>query len=153
MPKDSVQNCKYDSIIRPTAILDNSSWTTREIDTKGWDYAEIIFFLGATDIDITALAVTESDVTASGHANITGCVSGTSTDIAGTTTVLPAATDDNTFTVFQIDLRGRKRFLDLTATIGNGTVGGYAACFIRLSRGEIQPNTSAEAGCDFLMRV
>ena len=70
-------NCRYDICISPVAIVDNTSWTTNELDTAangGWDYLEVIFFLGANDIAMTALAVTQSDTAGSGHANITGAV-------------------------------------------------------------------------------
>lgn len=147
------QNAKWVAITPPVAIVDNASWTTTEVDTLGWDYAEIVVLLGATDIAMAALAVTESDTSGSGHANVTGLVWGTSSNIAGSTSALPSATDDNTFQVAQIDLRGRKRYLDLTMTAGNGTAGTYAVALCRLSRGAIAPNTAAEAGADEILRV
>lgn len=147
------QRSKAVAVIQPVAILDNSSWTTVEIDRKGWDYCVIIFQLGATDIALTALAVTESDTTGSGHANVTGLVFGTSTNTDGDTSSLPSATDDDNLFAFEIDLRGRKRFLDLTATIGDGTVGGFASCVAYLTRGKEEPSSSAEAGFSQTLRV
>lgn len=147
------QNAKWVSITPPAAIVDNASLTTAEIDTKGWDYAEVIVYLGATDIAMTALAVTESDTSGSGHANVTGLVYGTSTDVDGNTSSLPSATDDNGFFGFQIDLRGRKRYIDVTATVGNGTTGAYVTVFVRLSRAEVAPNSISEAGFTGLLRV
>lgn len=147
------QNVKWVSVTPPAAIVDNASYTTGEIDTAGWDYCTVICYLGATDIAMTALAVTESDTSGSGHANVTGLVYGTSTNIAGSTSSLPSATDDNKFFVFQIDLRNRKRYLDVTATAGNGTAGTYATIFACLSRGKILPDTAAEAGAADILRV
>ena len=144
---------EYVSITPPAAIVDNASLTTAEIDTNGWDHMELVVFMGATDIAMTALAVTESDTTGSGHANITGLVWGTSTNIDGSTSALPSATDDNTFQIAQIDLRGRKRFIDLTATVGDGTVGGFYTAFARLTRAEISPSSASEAGANEILRA
>src|SRR5688572_16313347 len=115
-------------VTNPAAIVDNASFTTGEIDTLGWDYATILVHLGATDIAMTVLKVQESDVSGSGMADVTGLVcSGTTGDGR-----LPTATDDNKVFAFFIDLRGRKRYLDLVATIGDGTVGGFisAVCIL-----------------------
>jgi hypothetical protein len=147
------QNCKYVSITPPAAIIDDASATTAEIDVSGWDHAEIIVQLGATDIAMTALAVTESDTTGSGHANVTGLVYGTSTDIDGNTSVLPTALQDDGIFVFQIDLRGRKKFINVTATIGDGTLGAYITISARLSRGQIGVDSVADAGCTGLLRA
>lgn len=145
-----LQNIKYVSITPPGAILDNASATTAEIDTLGFDYLNIVCQVGATDIAMTALKVTESDTSGSDHADVTGLVFGTSTDIDGNTSALPSATDDNKFFVFQIDLRGRKRYIDLTATMGDGTAGGYFAAFGLLSRGDDSPTTEATMNAQVL---
>lgn len=148
-----LQNTKFVSMTPPAAIVDNTSYTTAEVDTKGWDYAQIYCYLGATDIAMAALAVTESDTTGSGHANVTGLVVGTSTNIDGSTSALPTSTDDNKCMIFDIDLRGRKRFLDLTATAGDGSTGTYMTAWCILSRGKEAPVSSSERGADEVLRV
>ena len=145
-----LQNVKYVAITPPGAILDDASATTAEIDTLGFDYLTIVCQVGATDIAMTALKVTESDTSGSNHADVTGLVFGTSTDIDGNTSALPSATDDNKFFVFQIDLRGRKRYIDLTATMGNGTAGGYFVAFGILSRADDAPTTEATINAQVL---
>lgn len=147
------QHQKIMGVTFPVAILDDSSWTTVEVDTKGWDYAQYYVMLGATDIALTAMAVTESDASGSGHANVTGLVSATSTNIAGSTSALPTAAQDNKIWCFDIDLKTRKRYLDLTLTIDDGTVGGFAVAWCVLSRGETAPVTAAERGCQEICRV
>ena len=147
------QNVVWKSITPPAAIVDNASYTTTEIDTIGYDYATIVCYLGATDIAMTALAVTDSDTSASGHANVTGLVYGTSTDIDGNTSALPSATDDNKFFVFQIDLRGKKRYLDVTATAGDGTSGTFATIFCALSRANEAPESVSDAGAGGVLRA
>lgn len=147
-----MQNIKLLSITPPAAIIDNASATTASVDTKGWDYLTVICYLGATDIAMTALKLQTSD-TDSSYADLTGAIFGTSTNIDGSTSTLPAATDDNKFFVFQVDLRGKKRYFDLVATIGNGTTGTYFTALAILSKGEIAPINAAGMGADEVLRV
>lgn len=147
------QNMKFVSITPPAAIVDNASYTTAELDTLGWDYCTIVAYLGATDIAMVALKVTESDTSGSGHADVTGLIYGTSADIAGATSALPSATDDNKFFVFEIDLRGRKRYLDLVATAGDGTAGTYLTAFAILSRGEQAKQDVTSRGVANILRI
>jgi hypothetical protein len=147
------QDVKYVSITPPAVISDNATLTTAEIDTLGWDHMTIVLYEGATDIAMTALAVTESDTAGSGHANITGLVWGTSTNIDGTTSALPSATDDNLFQIAQIDLRGRKRYIDVTATTGDGAAGSYVTILGILTKAEVSPISMSEMGANEVLRV
>ena len=141
------------SITPPAAISDNATLTTTEIDTLGWSYMTIIVYLGATDIAMAALAVTQSDTAGSGHANITGLVWGTSTNIDGTTSALPSATDDNLFQIAQIDLKGKKRYIDVTATTGDGAAGAFVTILGILSRPQVSPISASEAGANEILRA
>lgn len=139
---------KFVSITPPAAIIDNASATTAEIDTNGFEHMTVVVYLGATDIAMTALAVTHSDTAGSGHANITGLVWGTSTNLDGSTSALPSATDDNLFQIAHIDLRGKKRYIDVTATIGDGAAGTFITILGILSRAAESPTTIAEVGAN-----
>lgn len=146
------QHTKLVSITPPAAKVDNGSYTTASIDTNGWDYCKVTVYLGDTDIAMTALKMQESDTDGS-YADITGLVFGTSANIAGSTSTLPSATDDNKFFVFDIDLRGRKRYLDLVATAGDGATGTYLTAWAELSRGKNGPVTAAERGASQILRL
>jgi hypothetical protein len=148
-----LHDAKFLPVIAPAAIVDNASFTTIEIDTLGYNYATIIFNLGATDIAMTALKVQESDTTGSGFADITGADMSSATDIDGSATALPSATDDATVTVIQMDLRGRMRFLDLVATAGNGSTGTFASAVCVLSQADVAPESVSAAGCETLVRL
>lgn len=148
----SAQQAKWISVTPPAAIIDNASATTASIDTLGWDYLEVIVYFGAMDIAATALKLQSSNTDGS-YADVTGLVYGTSTNIAGSTSSLPSATDDNKFFLFQVDLRGQKRFFDLVATLGDGAAGTYIAAFARLSRGSDGPVTAAELGAADCLRI
>lgn len=144
---------KVQPVIRPAAIVDDASFTTVEIDTKGFDYVRVIVQIGATDVDMVALKMQESDTTGTGFTDVTGLVYGTSENIAGSTSALPTATDDDKVYEFHINMLGRKRFLDLVATAGNGTTGTYASAIALLGRGEDTPTTTAEYGAAEVLRV
>lgn len=146
---------KFLNITPPAAInsSDNTAFTTAEIDTKGWDYLQVAAILGATDAALGSLAVTESDTAGSGHANVTGLVWGTSSNIAGSTSTLPSSTNDNGIFLFEIDLRGRKRYFDVTATTSDVTTGTFLTVFAILSRSKDAPTTAAERGCVEILRV
>lgn len=150
---NQLQNIKLVSVTPPAAIVDNASYTTAEIDTLDYDYLTVVAYLGATDIAMAALSLTESDTSGSGHAAISGADFSSGTDIDGSSAALPAADDDNGFFVFQVDLRGRKRYIDVTATAGNGAAGTFCAIHGILSRGKEAPNSVSEAGCAGLIRV
>lgn len=153
-PTDS----KYVMLTQPGAIVDNASLTTVALDTKGWGYVEILVIIGALDIAMTALKVQESDSTSdantlSSGADVSGAVFGTSANDTGSTSALPIATDDNKLFKFEIDLKGRKRYLDVTATCGDGAAGTYICILAKLSKGEQVPTTAAQKGCSQILRV
>lgn len=140
-------NRKIVKITPPAVIVDNAAYTTTEIDTYGCTYAIINVHFGATDIAMVALKVQESDTSGSGFTDVTGLVSGTSNNDAGSTSTLPASTADNTFYGFFIDLRGRKRYLDLVATAGDGAAGTYMTAWAELYGPQYDlPVTAAERG-------
>jgi len=149
------QYTKMSIVTAPAAKIDNTSASTTEIDTKGYDYAQFLVVVGDMTADLTALAITESDSSGTGHSNVTGAVFGTSTNSAGSTSSLPAATDDNKIFIVDLALTGRKRYLDVTCTVGTGSSadGDYITILCRLSRAEETPNTASERGVTQLLRV
>ena len=136
-----IQNTKIVSLISPVAIKDNAAWVTAEIDTLGYDYITLVFNIGATDIAIADLQVTESSTAGSGHADITGA------------TFAPSATNDNTTWAIELDLRKRMRYIDVDATSGNGTAGTYMSGVAILSRAGEGVETAAERGLAGLVQL
>lgn len=139
---NNLQNVKVVNVTPPAAIVDNASFATTTIDTLGFNKVAIYFQLGATDIAMTALKVQESDDSGmSGAADITGAVYGASGYAA-----LPTATDDNKIFAFFIDLKGRKRYLDVVATAGDGSTGTFGACIAELYNGNATADDATERG-------
>jgi HK97 family phage major capsid protein len=120
-------NKKVVLLTPPAAIVDNAAFTTAALDTYGFDEVEIYVAFGAMDIAVAVLKVQESDDSGmSGAADITGAILGTSANDTGSTSTLPSATSDNTIIKFEIDMRGRKRYLDVSLTGGDGSAGTFA---------------------------
>lgn len=128
---------KVVAITNPGAIVDNAAFTTNEIDTIGFRHLTIYVMLGALDIALAAFKATQSDTAGSGHSDISGA------DFAA---ALPAATADNNIYAIHIDLLGKKRYIDLTLTGGDGSTGTYLCAWGVLSRGEEAPNSASERG-------
>jgi hypothetical protein len=149
----NAQAVKVVRVIDPAAIKDNASWTAVEIDRLGFDYCQIYCYVGATDIAHVALKVQESGTSGSGFTDVTGLVFGTSTNTDGAASTLPSATDDNKFFCFDIDLRGRKRYLSVVATAGDGTAGTYMTAWAVLSRAGETPMSATQRGCAQILRV
>ena len=149
----NAQRAKYAVAIAPAAILDNTSAAAAAIDAKDARYAEIVLQLGATDIAVTALKVQECDTSGGSYTDITGASFDGGLDIDGAALALPSATDDGQTCVFQINLDGRKRYLKVVATFGDGTAGGFIAGVARLSANRSDPETSTAAASGGVCRV
>ena len=70
----------------------------------------------------------------------------TGADFSVAPLTLPSADDDNKLYAIHIDLRGRKRYMDLSLTGGNGSNGTYAVAWVDLYDGEEYPNSATERG-------
>lgn len=136
-----IQNLKnkYVPVTSPGAIVDNAGFTTNTIDTKGFAFITIIVVLGALDVALAAFKLRESNADdMSGAADIAGA------DFSVAPATLPAATDDNKLYALHVNLKGRKRYLDLTLTGGDGAAGTFATAVAILSEASEVPS-SAEA--------
>lgn len=143
--------------IRPGASVSGGAFTSQVIDTLGFDYLKITAIFGAIGADVSALKVQESDTktnatTLTSGADVTGTVVGTDNNDGGTTSTLPTtASDANKVVVFEIDLRGRKRYQQIQCTAGAGAT--YLTALAELSRGSQVPFTASDKGALEVMRV
>jgi hypothetical protein len=137
---------KLVNITPPAAIVDNASYTTAVLDTVGYDYAVINVFFGATDIAVVNMRLQQSDESGANFADLSGSVYGTDNNDTGSASTLPSSTADNTFCSWFVDMRGKKRYLDVILTAGDGAAGTYATVWAELWRAEDAPRTAAQAG-------
>jgi len=123
----------------PAAIVDNAAVTTASVDCIGAGWVTFEVFLGATDIAVAAMKLRESDDDSS-YSDVPGA------DFSVSPATLPSATDDNHVFAIQVNMLGRKRYLDLTLTGGDGTAGAFFMVVARLSRLQKTPSTATDRG-------
>lgn len=143
-----LETSKVLNVTPPAAIVDNAAFTTAAVDTKGYRRCTFLVVLGALDIALAAFKLRESDD--DGSADAYADVDGADFSVDG---VLPAATKDNKIYAIRVDLRGRERYLDLTLTGGDGTLGTYATVIAILENPEIIPTTAAGRGLEAELAV
>lgn len=150
---NNMENQKFVSLTPSAAIVDDATLTVAELDTLNFDWCMYVLWLGATDIAVTSGLLTHGDTSGSGHITMPGTTLGTATDIDGDESAVPSATDDNGFFIWSIDLRNKKRYIDATIVIGDGTAGTFATVFALLGRGDKVPVTQAAMGAVQVIRV
>ena len=136
-----LEKVKTVAVTNPGAIVDNAALTTAIIDTLGFRAVRIVVLLGALDIALAALKLRESAAS-----DMTGAVDVEGADFSVSPATLPAATDDNKLVAIHVILNGRKRYLDLTLTGGDGTAGTYAAAWADLYRASEVPSDATGRG-------
>lgn len=137
----SAPDVKYVAITPPAAIVDDAAFTTAAVDTFGFSHLTLVAQFGAIDIAPASASIRQSDASNMGSpSNI--AVGGTDFDLA------TAADSDNEFHVFDIDLRGKKRYIDFEITGGNGSTGTYLSVLAILSNPTISPNAASERGVE-----
>jgi hypothetical protein len=122
----------------PTAV--GSSAVTLVVDTRGYDHASmaVVRASNASTVFASVLKIEESDDNSS-YSNVSGMVGGTDFTIPAV-----SSTAVESVVKLDVDTKGRKRYLKVTAT---PAVSVNVAITGRLSRGEEAPVTASEAGC------
>jgi hypothetical protein len=129
--------------ITPQSVTNAGTAAGKIIDTKGWDYCLLTIHMATTNDTSnvpTVITIKEGDTT-SAMATFTGCVQNTDYTVA--TTAYTSTAGDNAYS-FAVDLRARKRYLQISAVspvTTQITSGGYV-----LGKGELSPLTAAQAG-------
>jgi hypothetical protein len=125
---------------RSVASVAANATHTHEIDTLGYESVsiDVVYspFTAATSNAAPVLRLTQHDVTGTGQTNISGMVGGTDFTVAA------GATTGNAGYVarFNVDMRGKRRYLTLYTTPGNA-VGVTSVA--RLGRAEEAPVNAA----------
>lgn len=135
------------SVVKAAASVAASATHSHEIDTLGFKYAsiDVVFspFTAATSSYASVLKVQESDSSGTGQADVSGL---SITAGAGSTT----GANVGAVARFNVDLRGRKRYLTVVTSPGN-TVAVVTAA--RLSKGEQHAVTATESGVNNVANV
>jgi len=102
---------------------------TAEFDTLGFAYASISFFEGTSPTTnglstvLTNHALQHSDTAGSGHTAISGFTAGTDW-----TPTSAATLTNNAKVIYNVDLRGKKRYLKVTAQGGSVFTSAVLVC-------------------------
>ena len=128
------------SVTKAAASVAASATHSHEIDTLGFKYAsiDVVFspFTAATASYASVLKVQESDASGSNQADVSGL---SVTAGAGSTT----GANVGAVARFNIDLRGRKRYLTVVTSPGNTVA---VVTNARLSKAESFPTDATTAG-------
>jgi hypothetical protein len=151
-------NAKWQQLIAPAALGSSGATVNSNlIDTAGFDYLEVVLNQGAATASSTlaALQLQEGDSSSTVSAAVTGTIVGTSTALfnaAGGGSNLPSTATNNTLQLFNVDLKGRKRYQQLSLTLG-GSSATYVDAVARLSRAERAPESAACSGANQVFQV
>lgn len=142
MDSNLAQKLKRHIFFSPQAIKDNAAWTSTVFDTQGVTSITVEIIIGATDIAFATLKVQEADAKSSATALTSGTdITGADFSVSGT---LPSATADDTIVSVTIPITGaRKRYINLSATAGDGAAGTYAAAIGYATMQEV-PGTATQ---------
>jgi hypothetical protein len=128
------------SATKAAASVAASATHSHEIDTAGFKYAaiDVVYspFTAATTSYASVLKVQESDASGSGQADVSGL---SVTAGAGSTT----GANVGAVARFNVDLRGRKRYLTVVTSPGNTVA---IVTNVRLSKAESFPTDATTAG-------
>jgi len=136
-----LQNCKFVNVTPPAAIVDNAAFTTAAVDTAGFGACLFIVQLGALDIAVAAMKLQESDAS-----NMSPAVDITGADFSVSPLTLPSATADNGLFGIFVNCIGRKRYLDLSLTGGDGSTGSFASVLAILYRPQEGASNATKRG-------
>jgi hypothetical protein len=137
---------KYVNILDPVSGT-GAVTVDNVVDTAGYSYLTVVVSTGASS-GLTVLKLREGEASnMSDAADITGTVIGTALDIDGGTSTLPSASNDEIH-VINIDLRGRKRYIDVAATRGGTTLTSILGI---LSRAGEATNVLADRGVNTMV--
>ena len=140
------------SVAKHTASVAATATFTHEIDTLGYKYASIDVMFSpytASNVSIAnVLRVSEADTSGATGSSVSGLVGGTDFTIAATGASTGA--DIGAIARFNVDLRGRRRYLTVRVTPST-TVAVISSA--RLSKGESHATTASEANVNNVASV
>ena len=133
----------------PTAAIGATATATLTIDTLGYDHASVVVLRAsnASTVFANVIKVEESDDNSS-YANVTALVGG-GTGGFSIPAIAASATGSASILKLDVDTKAKKRYLKVSYTPGASATVSIVA---RLGRGEVSPETAAQAGVIGLVR-
>lgn len=127
----------------PTAAIGATATATLTIDTLGYDHASVTVLRAsnASTVFASVIKVEESDDNSS-YANVTALVGG-GTGGFSIPAIAASATGSASILKLDVDTKAKKRYLKVSYTPGASAT---VAIVANLGRGEVSPETNAQAG-------
>ena len=127
----------------PTAAIGATATATLTIDTLGYDHASVTVLRAsnASTVFASVIKVEESDDNSS-YANVTALVGG-GTGGFSIPAIAASATGSSSILKLDVDTKAKKRYLKVSYTPGASAT---VAIVANLGRGEVSPETAAQAG-------
>ena len=127
----------------PAAAIGATATATLTIDTIGYDHASVSVLraANASTVFASVIKVEESDDNSS-YANVTALVGG-GTGGFSIPAIAASATGSASILKLDVDTKAKKRYLKVSYTPGASAT---VAIVARLGRGEVSPETNAQAG-------
>lgn len=128
----------------PTAAIGATATATLTIDTLGYDHASIVVLraANASTVFANAIRVEESDESSANYSNVTALVGG-GTGGFSIPAIAASATGSASILKLDVDTKAKKRYLKVSYTPGASAT---VAIVANLGRGEVSPETNAQAG-------
>jgi hypothetical protein len=134
-------------VAAPIALVASGTLAVATVDTFGYEYARISVDFGVMDTVPATLKVQQSDASnMTGAIDVPGTVVGTDNNDTGAASTLPTAGSAGKRFVFQIDLRGKKRYLKLILINSATGTTGVVEAWCTLDRPHESPGAVAAAG-------
>lgn len=123
----------------------NATATTKAFDMFGADYASVLVIgvpasAATASSHWTSIVLQEGDAATGAWSDVPGFVSGTDFTVAGN-----ASTSEPYIAKLDVDLRGRKRYLNVEVQAANSTLDDFRVVVLK-GRNEEAPNSASEAG-------
>lgn len=127
------------SLFKPQ-LADNQTLTSPALDVLKHKFAQIVLEVGASDIGLSDVRLEERNNTTDSWTVVPNS--------AVSSTLLTATAVDNKCFSWHVTLQGRKRYVRLTATVGDGTLGANLCAYAITNLDSERINTAAQRGYD-----
>lgn len=148
-----IQSTKTVLMTPPQLKDDGDLASNTYVDTLGYAHLRVIIATGTMDEALgstaegTAVYLEECDTTDGSYDSLSSTPGALLADAI-------AATEDDSIFIIDLDLRGRKRYIEVNAPhAGNGTTGVNACIIGILSKAQIHPDSATEAGAAEWIKV
>ena len=146
----ALQGTKHFVLLDPVSLLTNATNNSNSVDTSGYDELQIVLTRGTHATDAMATLLVQSSDDNSTWATVAGYVSGTDYAVDSMSGGTNAASSKPA-AVFNIDLRGKKRYFRLGTIAPSGTA-AIVGVTATLDRASVTTTNASGAGVSVIVQ-